>query len=88
MIHERTDVVAQTVAKYGKDRSRLMDIALIQLPAQYREVLRLRYLEGKPREEVAASMGRTVQAVHGLIKRAKQQLRDSLGHASAYLSSM
>ena len=66
---------------------RCMRIALGQLPELQRSVLRLQYVEGKSHQEIAQAIGRTAPAVHGLIKRAKQALRNSLGKASAYLSS-
>ena len=69
------------------DALQSMQVALAELPEQYREAIRMRYMEGKSYDEIAEAMGKTPQAVHGLIKRAKQRLRESLGSASAYLSS-
>jgi RNA polymerase sigma-70 factor (ECF subfamily) len=48
---------------------------LVRLPAPYREVLRLRNLEGLAFEEVARRMGRTPGAVRVLWVRALDQLR-------------
>jgi RNA polymerase sigma-70 factor (ECF subfamily) len=64
-----------------------MHVALARLPEDYREVVRLRFLEDKSYKEVAQAMGRTEGAVQGLITRAKERLRDLLGRASAYLST-
>jgi RNA polymerase sigma-70 factor (ECF subfamily) len=64
-----------------------MHVALAELPEDYRQAVRLRFLEDKSYKEVAEAMGRSEGAVHGLITRAKDRLRDLLGRASAYLSS-
>ena len=48
---------------------------LAQLPANYREVIVLRNLEGLPFEEVARRMGRTPGAVRILWLRALDRLR-------------
>jgi RNA polymerase sigma-70 factor (ECF subfamily) len=64
-----------------------MHVALADLPEDYREVVRLRFLEDKSYKEVALAMGRSEGAVHGLITRAKERLRELLGRASAYLST-
>ena len=58
--HEATAVLADRLAR---------------LPAPYREVLRLRNLEGLPFEEVARRMGRTPGAVRVLWVRALDRLR-------------
>ena len=70
-----------------KEALQYMSVALAELLEQYREAIRLQYVEGKSYVEIAEAMERTVDAVQGLIKRAKKKLRDSLGHASTYLSS-
>ncbi len=70
-----------------KEALQYMSVALAELPEHYREAIRLQYVEGKSYVEIAEAMGRTVDAVQGLIRRAKQKLRDALGHASTYLSS-
>jgi RNA polymerase sigma-70 factor (ECF subfamily) len=64
-----------------------MNVALAGLPDDYREVVRLRFFEDRSYKEVADAMGRSEGAVHGLITRAKERLRDLLGRASAYLST-
>jgi RNA polymerase sigma factor (sigma-70 family) len=50
-------------------------------------VIQLRYIDEKSYAEIGQLMNRSEEAVHGLLKRAKQKLRDGLGRASAYLSS-
>jgi RNA polymerase sigma-70 factor (ECF subfamily) len=52
--------------------------ALAELPEARREALTLHYLEGRPLDEVARLVGRTRDAVAGLIRRGLQQLRERL----------
>lgn len=53
--------------------------ALEQMPAEYSEALRLRYVEQMPVAEMAEKLGRTIGAVHQLCHRALGSLRDTLG---------
>jgi len=64
---------------------RIIPVALARLPDDYRNVLRLLYLEGRPPEEVAAAMDRTPDAVRGLCYRARKQLREVLLRLSYYV---
>jgi RNA polymerase sigma-70 factor (ECF subfamily) len=52
--------------------------ALAELPEAQREALTLHHLEGRPLEEVARLVGRSREAVAGLIKRGLRQLRERL----------
>jgi RNA polymerase sigma-70 factor (ECF subfamily) len=56
--------------------------ALGELPADYREAIILRHLEGLSFPEVAERMGRTVESVKKLWARALARLRGSLGGSS------
>jgi len=56
---------------------------LARLPAQYREVLVLRNLQGLPFDEVARRMGRTPGAVRVLWVRALERLRQEHGNEDA-----
>jgi len=56
----------------------LLAEVLACLPADYREVLVLRNLEGLSHEEIAARMGRSVGAVRMLWVRALAQLREAM----------
>lgn len=58
-----------------RERAVLLANAMSRLPADYREVLVLRELEGKSLSEVAQRMGRTSDAVHKLWARALVQMR-------------
>ena len=52
--------------------------ALTALPADQREAVRLRHLEGWPLADIARHLGRTPAATAGLIKRGMQALRRQL----------
>ena len=58
--------------------------AIDALPERYRQVLNLRYLEGKSLAETAALMDRSPRAVQGLADRAKEKMRAILGRLSVY----
>lgn len=64
-----------------------LQVALAGLETDQREAVRLRLLEGRSLEETAAELGRTPDAVRGLVHRAKQKLRDAMGRASQWLSA-
>ena len=57
----------------------LLADALERLPADCREVIVLRHLEGLPFAEVARRMGRTLDVVKKLWPRALARLRDLMG---------
>ena len=52
--------------------------AVARLPTDYQEVIRLRYQEERPFEEIARSMGRTENAVQKLWLRAVERLQKEL----------
>ena len=88
LYHELAGIEATPLRNASRDEAvRLMYVALADLPSDYRNAIRLRYLEGRPTEEVADLLGRTPDAIRGVIKRAKDRLREALGRASGYLSS-
>ncbi len=62
----------------GKEEVVKLSNALAQLPNEYREVLVLHHLEGRPVAEVAARMDRSISAVKGLRARAIVKLRELL----------
>ena len=63
-----------------------IQIAIAELPEDYREALRLRYFEQRSIEETAVAMGRTPAAIRSLTDRAKKRLREVLGSLSLYIS--
>lgn len=64
-------------AMRAEDAERVLR-ALDALPADQREAVYLRHLEGRSLAEIAERMGRSLSATAGLIKRGMQALRDSL----------
>ena len=60
------------------ERTRAVQDALDRLPEDYAQVLRLRYIEELPFEDVAARMGRTANAVRKLWARAVEKLEEEL----------
>jgi RNA polymerase sigma-70 factor (ECF subfamily) len=58
----------------GEEAERLSR-ALVALPDDQREAVRLRHLEGWPLADIARHLGRTPAATAGLIKRGMQTLR-------------
>jgi RNA polymerase sigma-70 factor (ECF subfamily) len=63
-----------------------VQVAMAGLPEDYREAIRLRYLEGKSLSQVADAMQRSPGAIRGLIGRAREKMRAALGRSSLYLS--
>jgi RNA polymerase sigma-70 factor (ECF subfamily) len=53
--------------------------ALEQLPAEHREALRLRYLEGLPSKEVAQRLGKSDGSVRVMLTRSLHKLQEVLG---------
>ena len=64
-----------------------LHVALASLPHDQHEAIRLRLLEGKSLDEAASAMGRSSDAVRGLVQRGKQQLQTAMGRASRWLST-
>jgi RNA polymerase sigma-70 factor (ECF subfamily) len=73
---------SQSLAR--KEAVRAVQIAMAGLPDDYREAVRLRFLEGRSVEGVAEEMHRSPGAVRGLIDRAKRAMRETMGRASHY----
>ncbi len=53
--------------------------ALAQLPERYEQVLRLKYLEGRTMDSIAAEWGVTPKAIESLLTRARQAFREAYG---------
>lgn len=64
-----------------------IQLAIAALPEHYRRAVQLHCIESKTLYEVAQIMQKTPGAVHGLICRAKDRLREIMGSASVYLST-
>lgn len=63
-----------------------LQIGIANLPQDQQQALRMHLLEGQTLAATAAAMERTPAAVHGLVRRAKEQLRAAMGTASTWLS--
>jgi RNA polymerase sigma-70 factor (ECF subfamily) len=70
----------------GKEAISAVQSGMELLPEDYREALRLRYIEGLAVAETATRMGRTELAVQMLCHRALQRLAALMGSASRFLS--
>jgi RNA polymerase sigma-70 factor, ECF subfamily len=62
-----------------------LHVALASVPPDERDAIRLRLLEGKSLEETAAVLGRTPDAIRGLVHRGKEHLQATMGRASNWL---
>ncbi len=60
-------------------------VALAGLPAEYREVVQLRYIDARPPTEVAQRMNRSEDAIRGICHRARDRLREDLMRLSRYI---
>jgi RNA polymerase sigma-70 factor (ECF subfamily) len=78
--------VASCVAT--SEGERLLLDAIEALPADYRTVVRMCDIEGRAASEAAAAMSRSTGAIYMLRARAHDRLREVLGPASRYLSSV
>ncbi len=61
-------------------------VRMLELPEDYRQVIRWRLIDGEPVSEVARRLNRSEAAVHMLCHRALKQLRDLMGAPSDYLT--
>lgn len=83
---------AQSPAGLAPDPAALLEDAAAQcfvqhalggLPADYARIASLRLLEGRSNEEIAARLGTSVDSVKSKLKRARAQLRETLGEPRA-----
>ncbi len=68
------------------DAVSLVTAALEALDPDYREALRLRYVEQQPVAACAAQLGRSEGAVHMLLGRALAALRERMGDSARYFT--
>ena len=78
------DTPSQIVAK--DEAIDAMQVAIDTLPDDQRTAVKLRFLMHKSVEETAEQMNRTVDAVRGLLHRAKQTLRCQMEESVKWLS--
>jgi RNA polymerase sigma factor (sigma-70 family) len=83
------------VASPGKTPSRdvaaheaahAVQIALSRLPDDRRRAIQLRYLEERPRSEIAREMGRSAAAVNSLLFNGLRELRAGIGDIARFFS--
>jgi RNA polymerase sigma-70 factor (ECF subfamily) len=84
LIPDRGATASKVIAR--NEVIKAMQVGIAGLPDDQREAVRLRYLEGRSIEETAGKMGRTTAAVNGLVRRAKEALRQVLDRSSVWLS--
>jgi RNA polymerase sigma-70 factor (ECF subfamily) len=65
---------------------RAVRVGLAGLPSAQREAIQLHHLDGRSLDETAAKMDRSRDAVRGLLQRARQSLRQTLGRSSRWFS--
>ncbi|MGE3180399.1 MAG: sigma-70 family RNA polymerase sigma factor [Phycisphaerae bacterium] len=82
-VHERTP--SRSAA--GIEAARIIHDALSGLSPDYREALRLRYIEGLPVAQTAERMNRSEGAVCLLCHRGLKRLRESLGESARFFLS-
>ncbi len=73
-------------ATSAKEASSAVELALDSLPAECREAIQMRYIEGRAVSEIATRTNRTVPAIRGLLYRGLQQLRQQMGNPSKFFS--
>ncbi|MGE0608103.1 MAG: RNA polymerase sigma factor [Pirellulales bacterium] len=64
-----------------------LQAALDSLSTDQRAAIQMRLLEGKSLEETATALGRTPDAIRGLVHRGKQELLIAMGRASRWLKT-
>lgn len=75
-VAETDDATFQELA--DRHDQQIVDAELNALPDRYRQVLVLRFVSGKSPFEIASDLGITINAVDGLLKRGKNELRTRL----------
>lgn len=78
------DLMARVMASGGtpsqavrKDEAlAVLNACVASLPIHYREVIRMRFLEGRPVADVAEALDRSIGSVHMICHRALRQLRE------------
>lgn len=81
-LSDHAESPSQAVARH--EAAAAVQVSLASLPDDQRCAVELRYLDGQTENQVAASMGRTRDAVHGLVVRARSSMRELLGRSSRW----
>ncbi len=69
-----------------KEASAAAISSLARLPEHYRQVVEMRFLQGRPVTEIAAELGKSEGAIHMSIKRSLDKLRHFMGSISSFLT--
>jgi len=64
------------------EANRALNVAIAELPEDYRQVIRLRYFDCLSIDETAVAMSRTPASVRSLTDRAKKRLREMIARLS------
>jgi RNA polymerase sigma-70 factor (ECF subfamily) len=80
------DVTTPSSRAARREATRALDVGIASLPQDQRAALHLRYVEGRTLDEAALEMDRSPAAVRGLVFRAKEALRATLGKSSRWFS--
>lgn len=72
------DEIAEQAAPENEDHREVIE-AVQSLPERYRDVLYLHDYEGYTAPEIARILGRNVNTVYTLLKRAREMMREKLG---------
>lgn len=83
------NIESQALPDAELERSELgvvVELVLSQMPDEYEQVLRLRYLQDKPVADVAADLRTTPKAAEALLYRARNAFRDAFRLAAKNLS--
>jgi RNA polymerase sigma-70 factor (ECF subfamily) len=70
----RTTTPSQLVRK--EEALGVLSACVATLPEHYRDVIQMRFLEGRPVSDVAETLGRSIGSVHMICHRALRQLRE------------
>ena len=78
------DMAAVQAAPPEEDDAEALAMAIVRLPARYREVILLYYYQDMTMKEVASALGIAVSSVSGRIKRACARLHQALEKGDAH----
>jgi RNA polymerase sigma-70 factor (ECF subfamily) len=72
------DQTSPSMAAARNETDELLRLAIDNLPPRQRDAVRMRHLEGRPLEDIAAQLDCTAQAAAAVIARGLRSLRESL----------
>lgn len=70
----------------AREIEKVVQEVVARLPAEWRQAVRMRYIDGQSLEEIAMVMGRSRASIRSLLYRSKRQMRLLLGSARRYFS--